>query len=61
MWKVVELVGLLSLVIAGFCVAVAVGFTVLGAGCLWAAGVAAREKRAAAAALQARRSGMRAA
>lgn len=61
MWKIVEIVGLVSLVIAGFCVAVALGFAVLGGGCLWAAGVAAREKRAAAVAIQARRNAVRAA
>lgn len=44
--KYVEIAGLVALVVAGFLLALWLGFAVLGVSCLWVAGVAAREKRA---------------
>jgi hypothetical protein len=55
MSNVLEVVGLLALVVAGFLVALWLGFAVLGGSCLWVAGVAAREKRLATEAAERRR------
>ena len=58
MAKYLEVVGLVSLVVAGFLLALWLGFVVLGVGCLGVAANDAREKRRAAELLARRRAGV---